>query len=90
MESVIQKLLKAINEKKHPDLINDYTEILAENIDKASKETLFYSLPLNVISSIVHKAVFYEETDPITLIKDIAYKTSKVHEKEAILLLCQL
>ena len=83
----IPHLIDAINEKKHSDVIDGYIEVLADNIEEAFKLPLFYSLPLEVILSIVRKINFFEQKDLITLINDISSKTNEAYEKESILLL---
>ena len=80
----IPQLIETINKKENSEEINEYVKVLANKIYKVSKLPFFYSLPINVISSIVQKVAFYEEKDPITLTKDIADKTSKYHEKETV------
>ena len=86
-KTVIKKLINAIKENKSEDNINMCVDIIAENIADAVKQTLFYSLPIETISSIVRKSNFSEENDPVSLVKTITERTNKSHGKEAILLL---
>ena len=86
-KTVIKKLIDAIKENKSEDEINVCVDIIAENISDAVKQTPFYSLPIETISSIVRKSNFCEENDPVSVVKIITERTNKSHGKEAILLL---
>ena len=86
-KSVINKLIKAINDNKNEDVINTYIDVIADNIAEVAKQPLFYTLPFNTISAIVQKVDFNEENDPLPLMRAITAGTNKSHEKESVLLL---
>ena len=62
-KSIIQKLQDAIIKQKSQDAINGYREVLIENITEASKEALFYSLPIDQITSIIKEVDFSNEDE---------------------------
>ena len=89
-KSFIEKLNKAIIERKSADVINGYADVIVENIIEASSEPLFYSLPIEQISTIIKKVEFAnkdEINDPIPLLQTLIQKTSEIHNEDAVLLL---
>ena len=89
-KSIITKLIKAIDMKRKPEKINEYRRILVESITEASKEELFYSLPLSEISNIINQVDFSNEEEveePFLLLQTLIEKTKEFHEKESVLLL---
>ena len=87
MKSVINRLITEINTKKREDVINAYIDVLADNIAEVAKQSLFYTLPINTISTVVQKVDFNEENDPLPLMRAITAGTNRSHKQESVLLL---
>ena len=81
-----------LNGANRKEIIDSFEESIAEDIEKATKEKQFFSLPLNNILNIVSKTILSEHQDPISFIKTIVTKTFENHskEKETLLLLDSL
>ena len=88
----IDKLQQEIKGENRKEIIDSFEESIAEDIEKATKEKQFFSLPLNNILNIVSKTNLSEQEDPISLIKTIITKTIENHseEKETLLLLSSI
>ena len=89
-KSIISKLHDAIFAQESQDVINVYRELLIENITEASKEALFYSLPIEQITSIIKEVDFSNEDEikePFLILRTIISKTSEYHGKESVQLL---
>ena len=91
MKTIVD-LLNEINGERRSNIIESHEELIAEDIEKATKEKQFFSLPLNNILNVVSKTNLSEQEDPISLIKTIITKTLENHseEKETLLLLDSL
>ena len=88
----VKQLVSELTGPGRPKHIALLEESIAEDIEKATKEKQFFSLPLNNILNIVKKTNLSEQEDPISLIKTIITKTIENHseEKETLLLLDSL
>ena len=89
-KSIIKKLHDAIFAQESQDVINGCREVLIENITEAYKEPLFYSLPIDQITSIIKEVDFSNEDEvkePFLILRTVISKTSEYHGKESIQLL---
>ena len=88
--TLIEKLQKAINEKKSIDEIHIAEDVIIKNIANVANEPLFDSLPFDHISNIIKRIEFNNEnqiSEPLLLLQTLIEKTSEFHEKESVLLL---
>ena len=92
-KTIIERLIKAINENKNAEVIKEYTEVVTDNIEESAKENNFYQLPYEILSSIIKNVDFSNDDEiskPIELLQTIIQNTSKAYPKESIFLLNDL
>ena len=92
LNKIVKKLAEKIKANESQDKINNFEDILSENIEELSKNEEFFNLPLKNIFSVISKVDFSEidENDKIieiiqNIIKNIILNHSD--EKETILIL---
>ena len=95
VSQIVQKLGEECNGRKRKDVIDEYEQILSEDVEGLSKNKNFFNLPLNNIFSVISKVNFneIEENDElIEIIHNIINNTVDSHydEKETILILQNL
>ena len=83
----IRKYLKAIKAGKSGDILKELNEMIIDGIEDCVQESSFYTLPLNIISSIVCSVDFTELSKPIETIKSIVSGTSQSYKSEGITIL---
>ena len=90
VEDILNQYVNALNDKQD---VNDYEDLLSNEIENLVNITNFYELKLENILSIVEKVEFEEIEENkgidrcISLIQKIIQETSKISKKESILLL---
>ena len=93
VEIILKKYVKELNENKESKKINEYEDLLSDEIENLVNIQDFYQLKLENIISIVEKVEFEEIEENkgidgcISLIQKIIQETQKIHQKETILLL---
>ena len=70
-KSVLKKLDDAIKNGKSGKVINDYEEILSENIQYLSKTPSFYSSPIKNVINIISKGNYESLDDAYKIIQDL-------------------
>ena len=85
--TLVKKLLKAIQDGKSQELIDDYLDTLMANAAETSNDLLFYSLPIEFISKFIRSIDFGNQQEQLELAKRILKETYKKHETDAIVLL---
>ena len=77
--TLIEKLQKAINEKKSIDEIHIAEDVIIKNIANVANEPLFDSLPFDYISNIIKRIEFNNEdqiSEPLLLLQTLIEKMS--------------
>ena len=84
-EDFLNKFHKELNESDNTSqnlIVNKYKDTIAKNISKFSILDIFYSLPFEVICSIIDGISFDIIEDPPTFIKNIISKSISSHKTE--------
>ena len=92
IQQLVENFEKEFKEKNSKDVAEQYKEFLNENIEELSQNNAFFSLPLNLIFSIISKISFVniENKDKkVETLRNIIKNTILFHyqEKESLLIL---